>query len=116
MSWKYVCKLSDLESGEMREFNVDGTDILILRSDEDIYAIPPLCPHQQEKLVSGVYDGCVLTCTKHLWQWNISPWTGGIGDAEVPLKRYDCKIEDGKVFAFVLAEMTYNYDGGDAPC
>ena len=35
-------------------------------------AIPPLCPHMEEPLEeSGIIANCALTCTKHLWSWDL---------------------------------------------
>lgn len=109
MSWKAVCKLSDLRDGELCELNVDGIRILFVRSGGRIFAYPPLCPHMEEPLVHGMCDGETLTCTKHLWQWCLS--TGGAeGSAEKPLLMYETKIEEEVVYVRVDVELQYDYD------
>ena len=42
----------------------------------------------------GVVVGEVLTCEKHLWQWNGSSGTA-IGIAELPLNIYESTLKDG---------------------
>ncbi len=113
MSWKNVCSLNDLESNSLREFDVDGISIVLARVDDQVRAIPPACPHMEEPLArSGLCSGGMLTCTKHLWQWDIL--TGEErGDAEKPLLMYETKVEDDNVLVFVDGELEYEYDDED---
>jgi toluene monooxygenase system ferredoxin subunit len=64
---------------------------------------------------SGVIANCVLTCTKHLWSWNLAS-LDMLGETERPLQSYETKEEDGKVFALIDKEIVYEFDeesGGD---
>ena len=48
-------------------------------------------------MCEGLYDGNVLTCHQHLWQWDIK--TGApLGLAEAPLERYDVFIEGEAIY------------------
>ncbi len=82
----------------MREFYTEeGLKVLIANFNGDYYAYGGLCPHQGTCLAEGFYNGAVLTCHKHLWQWDIT--TGkAIGLAETPLEPYLVEIEDGEIF------------------
>ncbi len=68
-----------------------------------------LFPNIRASLSDGFFDGAVLTCRKHLWQWDIT--TGKpIGLAEAPLEGYQVEIEDGEIFvrpdnALKMAEL-----------
>lgn len=109
VNWKPICKLSDLREGELREMDVDHIKMLLVRSGERVFAYPPLCPHMEEPLVYGMCDGKTLTCTKHLWQWNLS--TGEAeGISEKPLLMYDVKIEGDVVYVHADVELQYDYD------
>jgi toluene monooxygenase system ferredoxin subunit len=56
-----------------------------------------MCPHQEVALCEGMYDGKVLTCHQHLWQWDIR--TGAaMGIAEAPLERYDVTVEGDAIY------------------
>jgi toluene monooxygenase system ferredoxin subunit len=110
MTRKLVCLTADIPSNGMKECEAEGgLKLLVANSGEDYFAYQAVCPHQDVALCEGLYDGCVLTCHQHLWQWDIR--TGGpIGLAEAPLEYYDVKVEDGSIYivspsALRLAEL-----------
>ena len=57
----------------LKKFTVDGIALVIANYGSGFRAIPPMCPHMEEPLEeSGVIADCTLTCTKHLWSWDLS--------------------------------------------
>jgi toluene monooxygenase system ferredoxin subunit len=81
----------------MKGFDVDGQRVLILNADGEIKACDGICPHQEVLLEEGIFDGCLLTCHSHLWQWNIQ--TEEIEqEAEQDLRFFNVNVEDGKIF------------------
>jgi toluene monooxygenase system ferredoxin subunit len=75
----------------------DGMKVLIANSGDEYFACQAICPHQEVALCEGLYDGSVLTCHQHLWQWDIR--TGEpMGLAELPLERYDVTVENDAVY------------------
>lgn len=106
----HVCKLSDIPTNGIKDYVIEsGEKVLIANFSERYYAYSGNCPHQGTCLAEGFYDGAVLTCSKHLWQWDIT--TGKpIGLAEAPLESYQLEIEDGEIFvrqanALKMAEL-----------
>jgi toluene monooxygenase system ferredoxin subunit len=58
---------------------------------------------------SGLVMGCKLTCTKHLWSWDLE--TLELQDeAELPLKTYDVKVEGSNIMVYVTEQLEYNFD------
>lgn len=94
----HICKTSDIPANGIKDFVTDsGERVLIANFSESYYAYDGHCPHQGTCLAEGFFDGAVLTCGKHLWQWDIT--TGKpIGLAEAPLEGYQVEIEDGEIF------------------
>src|SRR5919198_1005941 len=73
MTWKRVCKATDVPENTLKKFTIDDVTLVIANYGGGFRAIPPLCPHMQEPLEeSGVIANCALTCTKHLWSWDLS--------------------------------------------
>lgn len=93
-----VCQVSDIPANGIKDFVIEnGEVILIANFNNRYYAYGGKCPHQGTCLSEGFYDGAVLTCNKHLWQWDIT--TGKpIGLAESPLEGYNLEIEDDHIF------------------
>lgn len=97
MQWEAACDATDLDGEEMMECNVGGREMLLVRTGDRLMACPAVCPHMEERLAFGVVDGNVLTCTKHLWQWDLE--TGDpIGATEKRLAIAPVRIESGKVY------------------
>lgn len=110
MSWKKICSAAEISENTLEKFEVDGIEIMIANYGQGYRAFPPRCPHMEEPLCeSGVlYDG-KLTCTKHLWQWNME--TGEmIGIAEKELLFYDVKQEGDDIYAQVEQALVYEDD------
>ena len=110
MSKLHICKSTDIPANGMKAYDIEGgLKVLIANAGDCYYAYQGICPHQEVCLDEGFYDGAVLTCHQHLWQWDIT--TGGaVGLAEAPLESYEVKVEDGEIFvlqssALKMAEL-----------
>jgi toluene monooxygenase system ferredoxin subunit len=113
MTWKRICEAADVPENAVKKFDVDGISLVVVNYGEGFRAIPPICPHMEEPLAeSGVVAQCVLTCTKHLWAWDLRTLEMQ-GETERPLKTYDIKQENGILLANVENELTYDFDDGE---
>jgi toluene monooxygenase system ferredoxin subunit len=99
--------------GHAERFEVDGISMVLIRIGDEYRAFPPACPHMEEALEeSGICKDGTLTCTKHLWQWDML--TGSErGPAEKPLLMYDIKREGDDLLVMVERELVYEYDEED---
>jgi toluene monooxygenase system ferredoxin subunit len=85
-------------SGGLKECELEGGQkVIIANSGDEYFACQAMCPHQEVALCDGLYDGSVLTCHQHLWQWDIR--TGApIGLAEAPLECYSTAVEGDSIY------------------
>ena len=99
-----------MPSGRLIGLEIRGVKVLVTRIDDDFVAFPPLCPHMAEPLESsGICADGMLTCTKHIWQWDLK--TGEPrGEAEKPLLHYPTKLDGGELWIDYDRELTYEYD------
>jgi nitrite reductase/ring-hydroxylating ferredoxin subunit/(2Fe-2S) ferredoxin len=96
-TWKRVCQSADVPANGMKQFSVDGVDLLVVNAGDAYLAYQALCPHETVPLEQGIHDGCVLTCLEHMWQFDLK--TGApMGDAQVGLKGYRLKEEKGELY------------------
>ena len=111
--WHRVCATADLNDGELKRFQVGEIAVVVVGVGDEYRIIPPFCPHMAEPLhESGICRAGTLTCSKHLWQWNLL--TGKEqGPAERPLLFYQSEVRDGEVWACVDKELVYEFDEED---
>lgn len=98
MARTLVCRTEDVPCDGIRSFEMEGgRRVLIANSRGRYFACQAICPHQDVDLQEGLFDGSVLTCGQHLWQWNVE--TGDpMGIAEVPLECYEVQLEEGALY------------------
>lgn len=113
MTWKRICDVAEVAADSVKQFDVDGIPIVVANYGEGFRAIPPVCPHMEEPLAElAVIARCILTCTKHLWAWNLKTLAMQ-GETEKPLKTYEIREENGAILANVEDEMTYEFESED---
>ena len=108
--WHRVCATADVNDGELKRFQAGEIAVVVVGVGDEYRIIPPFCPHMAEPLhESGICRAGTLTCSKHLWQWNLL--TGKEqGPAERPLLFYQSEVRDGEVWACVDKELVYEFD------
>jgi len=96
--FKKVCDLDDVWEGEMDVFDVEGQEVLIVHADGgEVKAFDPVCPHQDHPLVEGEFNDCILTCSAHLWQFDVRSGEG-VNPSGVALTAYPVKVENDEIF------------------
>lgn len=81
------------------EFTLEGgTKVCVLNAGERFYACQAACPHDGVALREGTFDGKVLVCLEHLWQWNLAEDGEPQGLAESALKMYPVEVKAGAVY------------------
>ena len=99
--YQKVCELDDVWEGEMNVFEVGEEEVLIVHSPGgEVRAYNPICPHQEHPLIEGELDNCVLTCSAHLWQFDVLSGKG-INPTDTSLINYPIKIEDDVIWVAV---------------
>lgn len=98
MSWSSLGPVDELWEGEMRAHAVDGHEIVVMRVDGgDVHAFQGICPHQEQRLADGDFDGSKLTCFGHLWEFDAT--TGvGINPVGCQLARYPVEVRDEQIY------------------
>ncbi|HZP14477.1 MAG TPA: Rieske 2Fe-2S domain-containing protein [Nocardioides sp.] len=93
-----MCAADEVLAEEIRECLLsDGTKAIAVRdSDGNVKVFQGMCPHQRRALAEGdLYDD-VLTCSAHMWSFDVRTGEGAHG-TEAHIAQYPTKIEDGQV-------------------
>jgi toluene monooxygenase system ferredoxin subunit len=98
-----LCRTAECPADGMKAFEApDGARVLVVHAGGGYVGYQALCPHMDVALEEGFYDGAVITCHQHLWQWDAG--TGApIGLAEAPLGRHELVEEEGVLYVMTPA-------------
>jgi toluene monooxygenase system ferredoxin subunit len=92
-SWTPAMELDELWEGEMTGVTVAGTSVLLVNVDGDVRAYRNRCPHQEWALDEGDFDGEIITCSRHLWEFEACSGTGR-NPATASLTSFPCRVDD----------------------
>ena len=93
-----LCRADECPRNGMKAFETaEGLKVLVVDTGDRYVGYQAFCPHMDVALEEGFYDGAVITCHQHLWQWE-APTGAPLGDAETPLDRYQLTEEDGVLY------------------
>jgi toluene monooxygenase system ferredoxin subunit len=106
MHKRFVCPRERIPANGMIQCEAEGgLKLLVANAGDDYFAYQAMCPHQDVPLCEGLYDGAVLTCHQHLWQWDIR--TGApIGLAEAALESFPVQVDGDSIY--VVAQSALN--------
>ena len=66
-----VCNSEDLPNNSMKVINVQGSDILVCRSDERLFAFNNSCPHRGASLSKSDIKGTRIICYMHDFEYDL---------------------------------------------
>lgn len=92
---------SELSDGSMSPVDVDGNRILVSKFAGQVYAVQGVCTHEEQDLGVGFVAEERVTCPLHLSQFDLRDGSVLNPPATVPLKRFNAKVEGGKILVEV---------------
>lgn len=98
LCWHFCAESGSLQSGQLKEVEVDGRRICILRRAEQVYACSALCPHSGGRLCEGWLDpkGRIV-CPDHKYRFEPSNGYNASGEG-YKLKTFPVREEEGRIF------------------
>jgi toluene monooxygenase system ferredoxin subunit len=99
MGRKPLCRAAEVPVNSIKQFESQaGAKVCVINAGDRFFACQAACPHQGVALCDGVFDGDVLTCLEHLWQWSLRSGGEPRGLAERPLQMYELEVEGDAVY------------------
>lgn len=97
---------ADIEGSDLKMVTVDGTQVLIARSDSgQLCAIANTCSHLGGPLADGTREGDVVVCPWHASRFDLCSGAVLEGPAVFPQPRYEVRTKDGKIELRAAAEQ-----------
>jgi nitrite reductase/ring-hydroxylating ferredoxin subunit len=87
----------ELGDGKMRLVTVEGTPVLFVKQNKQIFAINNRCPHMACGFSGGTLEGLVIICPCHDWRFNLETGEYQV-EPSIKLTKYAWKIESGKIW------------------
>ncbi|HYM57712.1 MAG TPA: Rieske (2Fe-2S) protein [Solirubrobacteraceae bacterium] len=95
--WTPVLDDGDLPDGALRQVDVDGTTILLARTQGRVHALSNTCMHRGGRLDQGeLQNGCV-TCPVHGSVYRLENGSVERGPAAYPQPVLEARIRDGSI-------------------
>lgn len=100
MSTYKVCTLEDVPNYKTKVVACCNVKVVLVRIDDDIYALEDRCTHQDYKLSDGDIDVDELTieCNRHGSQFSLVDGTPKMLPAAKAVRKFDAKVVEGEVF------------------
>lgn len=98
-NWRDVISESVLQQGETVCCRAGGKTVYVYCDHEIIHVYGNRCPHQGTLLSEDNLDGCILTCPRHHWKFDLSSGEC-IENGDLPLPELDYKIENGRLYVY----------------
>jgi NAD(P)H-dependent nitrite reductase small subunit len=101
ISFTKICSVRDIEEDAGKRFIIDDTEIAVFKSNDNIFALSNICPHQQTALIYDgfIEEGCVV-CPAHGWKFDLQ--TGNKKSGSRGLNSYEVKIVDEIIYIKVV--------------
>jgi nitrite reductase/ring-hydroxylating ferredoxin subunit len=90
--------LAQFETGRTVRIDVDGTALLVHRTDDGVRVYDAHCPHQATLLSQDAVTGTRLVCHKHGWEFDVLD--GRVIKGNAPLRQLPHRIDDNVVSAY----------------
>jgi toluene monooxygenase system ferredoxin subunit len=94
MDRKPLCRTAEVPVNTIKQFD----KVCVINAGDRFFACQAACPHEGIALCDGVFDGDVLTCLEHLWQWSLRSGGEPRGLAERPLEMYELELEGDALY------------------
>lgn len=100
--FRAVGPVGAVPAGQMREFVVDGVEIVVVNLDGELHAFGNRCPHQGGPLSKGRLEDGVMVCPWHLWRFDARTGRPHFPEGYTPVPRYSVKVEDGQILVAIV--------------
>ncbi len=101
-----VCAAADVADGTAVPVEVDGVELAIVRSADDVFAIRDECSHAAIPLSEGDVEGCEIECWLHGSRFDLRTGKAINLPATEPVPVYPCAVDGDDVLVDITSPTT----------
>ena len=93
--------LSDIPENGTLAVEIDGVEVALVRTSEEVFAIHDECSHASIALSEGEVEGCEIECWLHGSMFDLRTGKPTNLPATEPVNIYPCKVDGDAVYVDV---------------
>jgi 3-phenylpropionate/trans-cinnamate dioxygenase ferredoxin component len=93
--------LAEIPQGGALAVEVDGVEVALVRTDDEVFAIADECSHASIPLSEGEVEGCEIECWLHGSMFDLRTGKPTNLPATEPVSIYPCKVDGDAVYVDV---------------
>jgi 3-phenylpropionate/trans-cinnamate dioxygenase ferredoxin component len=97
--FEQIAAVDEILPGGRKPVVIDETPALLLRVDDNFYAIEDVCTHDGQPLTDGPVAGCEITCPRHGARFDIRTGKPLCMPATEPVRTFEIEVRGNAVFA-----------------
>ncbi|WP_340820394.1 Rieske (2Fe-2S) protein [Methanolobus sp. WCC4] len=95
-SWNIAADDNEVKEGKMKPVEIGDKRLLLIRIDDEVFALENRCPHMNCPLQGGLIQDHSIKCPCHSWTFDIR--TGAyIASDRIRVNVYETQVKDGKI-------------------
>ena len=91
-----VCAVDEVPEHMPLKVEAFGRAVLLCRSDDGIYAVDEICPHENESMARGVVFEGQIICPHHQYRFDLD--TGRCNRRCAPVQTYEVRVVEDEVW------------------
>ena len=97
MSFQRVCAAADLSEDKPARFDVDGTDVVVVLTGGEVFALEDECSHAAVALSEGDVADCSIECWMHGSRFDLRTGAALNLPATDPVRTFPVRVVEGIV-------------------
>ena len=95
--WVTVARLEELNPGQFRTADLDGTRVVVFNVGGELYAIEDVCTHDGGQLTGGHVEGDQIVCPRHGARFCVRTGEALTAPAYEPTAKFPVRVESGEI-------------------
>jgi len=105
MNLTRACSLAEVAVGSALAVNVDGVSIVLVRVEDDVFAMRDECSHAAIPLSEGEVEGCEIECWLHGSRFDLRTGKPSGPPATEPVPTFAVRVEGDDILVDVTRPL-----------